>query len=63
MASKGTRPMQKASHVLTSLSYQLTTDGASKETYGEGRRLEDRLFLRTEAVMLAVVPALADDAM
>ncbi len=34
-----------------------------EETRRVGRRLEDRLFLRTEAVMLAVVPALADDAM
>ncbi len=30
---------------------------------GEGQGLEDRLFLRTEAVLLAIVPALADDAM
>ncbi len=34
-----------------------------EETYGEGRRFEDRLLLWSEAVLLAVVPALADDAM
>ena len=52
--------------MLTSLSYQFTTDGASN--FSRRRRVEKAEDLRIDSfcgpkLLLAVVPALADDAM